>query len=120
MVVLAIHAASIPYYWIISRNLEAGLLGQVLGIIAASLTYYAGNSLSVSLMVAVTECKSMFQVWFDHFLLAAPSFLSAGLLSLVVVEIVAKTILGAAIVLPLLYISYRCVRMAGKRTVLPA
>ncbi len=104
MVILAIHAASIPYHW----------LGSLAGIAAASLTYYLGNSLSVSLIVAATECKSMFRVWHDHFFLAAPSFLSSGLLSLVAGQIPTHTLLGLAIMLPLLYISYRAIRIAAE------
>ncbi len=114
MVILAIQAASIPYYWVISQQLAVTFLGNLLGIAAASLTYYLGNSISVSLIVAATECKSVFRVWYDHFLMAAPSFLSAGLVSLVVVEVLAKTLLGAAVLLPFLYVSYRAVRMAGR------
>jgi hypothetical protein len=113
MVVLAIQAASVPYYWVISQNLAVTLLSHIIGIAAASLTYYLGNSISISLIVGLTECKSIFRIWYDHFLAAAPSFLSSGLLSLVVVEVLAKTIVGAAVLLPILYLSYRAVRMAG-------
>ena len=114
MVILATQAASVPYYWVISHNLAVTLLGDLLGIAAASLTYYFGNSIAISLIVAVTECKSTFRVWYDHFFAAAPSFLSSGLLSFVVVESLSKMALSAAILLPLLYISYRSVRMAGR------
>lgn len=113
MVVLAIQAASIPYYLVVSQQLVFAVLGHVLAIAAASVTYYLGNSLAVSLIVGLTECKSVVRVWSDHFLVAAPSFLSSGLLSLVVVEVLAKTILGAAILLPLLYFSYRSLQKAG-------
>ena len=114
MVILAVQAASVPYYWVISQQLAVTFLGNLLGIAAASLTYYLGNSISVSLIVAATECKSVFRVWYDQFMMAAPSFLSAGLVSLVVVEVLAKTLLGAAVLLPFLYLSYRAVRMAGR------
>jgi hypothetical protein len=112
MVVLAIQAASVPYYWVISQNLAATLVSHVLGIAAASLTYYLGNSISMSLIVALTECKSIFRVWYDHFLAAAPSFVTSGLLSLVALESVTTTLLWAALLLPLLYVSYRSLRMA--------
>ena len=114
MVVIAIQAASVPYYWVISQNLAAALISHVLGIAAASLTYYLGNSISVSMIVAATECKSIFRVWHDHFMLAAPSFLSSGLLSVIMGEVLAKTILGAVIALPLLFVAYRLMRMAAR------
>jgi len=120
MVVLAVHAASVPYYWVISQNLAVTVLSHIIGIAAASLTYYLGNSLSISLIVGLTECKSVFRIWYDHFLAAAPSFLSSGLLSLVFAEILAKTIIGAAVLLPLMYVSYRAVRLAGRPVPSPA
>jgi hypothetical protein len=113
MVVLAIHAASVPYNWLVSQHLAVEVMSHLIGIIAASLTYYLGNSISISLIVGLTECKSVFRIWYDHFLLAAPSFLSSGLLSVVFAEILAKTIIGAAILLPLMYVSYRTFRMAS-------
>ena len=100
----------------LSKTSTLSLLNSVVmlpGILAASLTYYVVNSLSISLIVAMTEFRSVFKVWCDHFLMAAPSFLSAGLLSLAVVE-VAGTLVGSAILLSLLYFSYVWVRMAGQ------
>ncbi len=117
MVILAIHAASVPYYWVVSQNLALTVLGHILGMAAASLTYYLGNSVSVSLIVGLTESKSIFRIWYDHFLAAAPSFMSSGLLSLVVAEVLAKTIVGVAVLLLLLYVSHAAIRMASKKEV---
>lgn len=117
MVVLAIQVASLPYYWVVSQHLVFTLLGHFLAIAAASITYYLGNSFAISLIVGLTESKSMLGVWNNHCLGAAPSFVSSGLLSVVVVEVLAKTILGAAIVLPLLYFSYRSMQSAAKNLV---
>src|SRR5262249_19133026 len=51
------------------------------GSMNASLLYYIGNSICVSLAVGLSTRKSMFRLWHDNFLYTAPSFFVAGLLA---------------------------------------
>jgi hypothetical protein len=64
-----------------SHSVET-LTAETVATILASFTYFLGNSLSVSLIVALTKGMSLFHIWSQHFLYSAPSFLIAGLLSL--------------------------------------
>src|SRR5439155_7030935 len=67
-----------------------GLTNQLVAIIAASSVYYLGNSVSVSLMIALTTGARLFRLWSDHFAASAPSFLIAGLLSLLASQMTMK------------------------------
>ena len=50
--------------------------------VLASFVYFLSNSVSVSLIVAMTQERSTFRTWSDQFLNSAPSFLIAGMLAL--------------------------------------
>ncbi len=67
-----------------------GPLNQLIAALAAASVYYLGNSLSVSLMVALSTGKGMWRMWLDHFAPSAPSFLVAGLLSLLASQVTMK------------------------------
>ncbi len=60
---------------------------QMTATVFASFVYFLCNSISVSLIVALTEGLSMFEIWSNHFLYSAPSFLIAGMLSLGVIAL---------------------------------
>ncbi len=85
--------------WTYSRFVEGTLHSQLAGAIGAASMYYLGNSLSVSLIIALSKGASILKLWSQHFLFTAPSYLIAGLLSLLTAQLVA---LGAVLVLILI------------------
>ena len=60
-----------------SRSISDEMAATVL----ASLVYFIGNSISVALMVAITRMVRLLDLWTNHFMRSAPSFVTAGLLA---------------------------------------
>jgi hypothetical protein len=87
----------------------ATISAQTTATVLASFTYFIGNSISISLIMAVTKGISMFHVWSHHFLNSAPSFLIAGMLSLGVLDLASSTplVLIAAVVF-IIGLAYYC------------
>ena len=82
----------------------------------ASFVYFLGNSMSVSLIIALTKKMSVAEVWLKHFVGAAPSFLLAGLMSLGVVamlssESIAVVVAVVAVIALSYYSSVRMMRI---------
>jgi hypothetical protein len=100
--------------WWIHHVLAAGLpLPQVpaetAATVLASFTYFLGNSVSVSLMVALSKGMSMFHVWATHFMYSAPSFLIAGMLSLGLIALAGTASLWILVALmPVVVFPYYC------------
>jgi hypothetical protein len=91
----------------------APMSAETTATLLSSFTYFVGNSVSVSLIVGLSKGISMFQVWSQHFLYSAPSFMIAGILSLGVLAFGSS---ASSIVVPLVIaitaLSYYCaVRM---------
>src|SRR5438093_12201853 len=109
MLVLTISMASAGYYAVV-RNSQAGI-DRLIGSLIASILYYLGSSICVSLIVGLSGRKSIFRRWHDNFLYTAPSFVVAGLLAFVVSEFAgpqrARLMLVVTPVLYLCYYSYR-------------
>jgi len=84
--------------------------------VLASFAYFLGNSVSVSLMVALTKGMSMFHVWANHFMYSAPSFLIAGMLSLGLIGLAGTASLWIIVaVIPVVAFPYYCsVRLTGQ------
>jgi hypothetical protein len=72
------------HHMLIGAQSADTLSAETIATLLASFTYFLGNSISVSLVVALTKGISIFHVW-GQFLYSAPSFLIAGLLTLGVV-----------------------------------
>jgi diguanylate cyclase (GGDEF)-like protein/putative nucleotidyltransferase with HDIG domain len=110
MIGLTVSMSGTAYHWIVqgSTNVSDRLVGSLI----ASLLYYFGNSLCVSLIVALSGRKSMFRLWHDNFLYTAPSFFLAGILAFVVLQLMqsfpAPVLL---VVVPILYLSYYSYRV---------
>ena len=86
MIAVTIQASAWVYAFFFSRS--SGSFPSILAsILGASSMYYLGNSLSVSLIIALTKRESMLRLWLDHFVYAAPSFIIAGLLSFLAFEL---------------------------------
>jgi len=86
MIAVTIQASAWVYAFFLTHS--SGSFPSILAsILGASSMYYLGNSLSVSLIIALSKRESMLRLWLDHFVYAAPSFIVAGLLSLLAFEL---------------------------------
>ena len=89
-----------------------GASGALVGLMAASFIYYLGNSVFVSVIVALSSGQRAFKVWHDHFLYTAPAFFMAGILAFAAFEILRTVHFGVLLVLtPILYMSYYSYRV---------
>jgi len=64
--------------------------------VIASFVYFLGNSVSVSLIISLSKGVSMVDIWLNHFLNSAPSFVIAGLLSVGVLGLIKNNNPGLA------------------------
>jgi len=109
MIALTATASWLSYHALVSAHVLDSVSSRMMATVIASFTYFLGNSISVSLILALTKGMSVFNIWFHHFLFSAPSFLIAGLLSLVLIVIVSSTsLLVVASSLSSILIAYYC------------
>ena len=110
MIVLTTWLSSAAYYKV-ARNIHAVGIDRLTGALVASIVYYLGCSVCVSMIVGLSSKKSILRLWHDNFLYTAPSFVVAGLLSFLVSEFIGSQrttlLLVVAPVLYLCYYSYR-------------
>jgi hypothetical protein len=82
---------------------------ELTATVLASFTYFLGNSLSVSLIVSLSQRISIAHIWSRHFLNSAPSFLIAGLLSLGVLGLTAAHfVLIGVLLVGVVSVAYYC------------
>ena len=105
------------YCGLAAANPVGPLSPQVTATILAAFTYFLGNTISVSLIIALSQDASIVQIWLKHFLGSAPAYLMAGLLALVAIASVDSgsvvTILALIAVTSISYFS--SVRAAAER-----
>jgi len=87
MIALTVTASWFTYHSIARSPAPDTISSEMLAAMFASVAYFIGNSVSVSLIVALTKGH----VWFHRFLFSAPSFLIAGLLSLVMIAMASSS-----------------------------
>ena len=88
MIAMTVTATWFTHQSLASASTANPLTTEALATLMASFVYYLGNSISVSLIIALTKKMSLAEVWSKHFMCSAPSFLLAGLLSLGVVALI--------------------------------
>ena len=110
MITLTVLLAGIGYDWI-AHGPQSTVSNQFLGSVVASLIYYLGNTICVSIIVALCTRRSMFRLWHDDFLYTAPSFFVSGLLAFLVSRLIwslpGTTLVVVSSMLYLCYYSYR-------------
>ena len=109
MIVLTVAASWWTHHALVRTQATATMSAEVIATVLASFTYFLGNSISVSLIVALTKGMSLFQIWSRHFLFSAPSFLIAGLLALAAIAMVSSSsflVLGALLIA--ISVAYYC------------
>jgi hypothetical protein len=116
MIALTVSASWLTYHALVGTQAMNMFSSEMVATVLASFTYFLGNSLSVSLIVALTKGMSVFQIWLHHFLFSAPSFLIAGLLSLGVMALISSSsILMVPVLVAVIGTVYYCsVRVAAE------
>lgn len=108
MIAVTVKASCWIYSFCMTHHSQGGSANELVAVVAASSVYYPGNSLSVSLMIALSTRRRVWRLWLDHFAPSAPSFLIAGLLSLLASEVTMRLPETAMLllVLPVVISSY--------------
>jgi hypothetical protein len=116
MIALTVTASWLTYHTLASTHVLDSMSSKMMATVLASFTYFLGNSISVSLIVALSKGMSVFNIWFHHFLFSAPSFLIAGLLSLGLIAIVSSSslLIIAAWVSPIMIAYYCSIRVTAQ------
>lgn len=111
MIVLTVLLASWGYHAVVGASQAPGI-DRLVGSLIASILYYFGSSVGVSMIVGLSGEKSIFRVWHDNFLYTAPSFVVAGLLAFVVSQFAASMRATVLLVIaPILYFCYYAYRV---------
>jgi hypothetical protein len=109
MIALTVTASWWTYHLLPVGQSVDSIPAELAATILASFIYFLGNSISVSLIVALTKGLPTFQIWRRHFLFSAPSFLIAGLLALgVFAAIGSQNLFMLAGLLSVISIVYYC------------
>ncbi len=118
MIALTVTASWSTYHAFAGVRATETISPIMMAAMFASIIYFLGNSVSVSLILALTKGMSIFHIWFNHFLFSAPSFLIAGLLSLGLSATVGtSSFLMIAALLGVISIVYYCsVRLSAQTT----
>jgi hypothetical protein len=115
MIAVTVTASWWTYHLLCSALRVETVSSHLIAIVIASFTYFLGNSVSVSLIIALTKGISAVQIWYQHFLFSAPSFLIAGVLALATFAVTTSG--GVAVSIALLtiaLIAYYCsIRISG-------
>jgi hypothetical protein len=113
-------AVTVSATWFTHQSLTAARIAgpvstESIATLLASFVYFLGNSLSVSLIIALSKKVSMAEVWLKHFMYSAPSFLMAGLMSLGLVALVSSQSLAVVCFLVAVtsLVYYTSIRLAG-------
>jgi hypothetical protein len=107
MIAVTVTAAWFTHQSLAGARIANPLSTEATATLIASFVYFLGNSISVSLIIALTKRMSMAEVWLHHFLCSAPSFLLAGLLSLGVVTLISsQSLLLVSILVAVIALAY--------------
>ena len=118
MITLTVTASWLTYHALAQASAVGTLSSEITATLLSSFMYFLGNSISVSLIVALTKGMSLLHIWLHHFLFSAPSFLIAGLLSTgLIAALGCSNVLLAAALLTSIALPYYCsVCIAAERS----
>ncbi|HLH32140.1 MAG TPA: hypothetical protein VKY31_13130, partial [Terriglobia bacterium] len=108
MIALTVLATWSTYHLLVGRPGIETLPTELTATILASFMYFLGNSISVSLIVSLSQGAPMLHLWSTHFLHSAPSFVIAGLVSLGVVGLAGNIVLIGVALVAVTMIAYYC------------
>jgi len=115
MIVVTVSATWFAHQSLTAARIAGPVSTESMATLLASFVYFLGNSISVSMIIALSTKVSMAEVWLKHFMYSAPSFLLAGVLSLGVVALISSpsltVVLALVVVSSIVY--YTSIRLAG-------
>jgi signal transduction histidine kinase/ActR/RegA family two-component response regulator len=122
IVKVAFNLAGVSLSVFIAHTVHAGLVSSGLGIetplmlALVALAYYVTNTGSVAAVIALTEQKSVASVWRECYLWSLPYYLAAGAIAAIVRSFShMASWQTSAVVIPLVYASYRSYRLYMER-----
>jgi hypothetical protein len=116
MIAMTVTLAGRGYEAVLSEN-QPAFMNHLVGMFAASLIYFIGNSGFVSIIIGLSKATSPVTIWAKHFANTAPSFLIAGVLSLFTLELLSNPAL-IVLTLPVLsLVYYSSIRLNVSRAV---
>jgi signal transduction histidine kinase len=111
MVALTVGLAGLGYRVVVNSS-HPGASGQFAGMLIASFIYYICNTIFVSLIVALSSRKPIWNLWHSNFLYTAPAFFFAGLVAFGSIKFAAVFQFGVlAAVVPVLALTYYSIRV---------
>jgi hypothetical protein len=93
MIAVTVGATSGVFHLLL-RQTDAGFVEQFLAAAIASLVYFTLNSTSIALIIGLSKRIPVVEVWRTHMVSTAPSFMIAGMLSLVVFRVLLSPAAG--------------------------
>ena len=103
MIALTVSATWFTHQSLTAARIAGPVSTEAVATLLASFVYFLGNSLSVSVIIALSKKLSIAEVWLNHFMCSAPSFVLAGVVSLGVVALMSSQ--NIAIVLTLVAVT---------------
>ena len=109
MIAFTVTASWFTYHAIAAIQPVNAIAPETTAALVSSFTYFLGNSISVSLIVALTRGMSLIQIWLHHFLVTAPSFMIAGLFSVACLALLTTTsFFLIAVLVTAIAVAYYC------------
>lgn len=93
MIAVTVGATSGVFHLLL-RQTDTGFAEQFLAAAIASLVYFTLNSTSIALIIGLSKRIPVVEVWRTHMVSTAPSFMIAGMLSLVVFRVLISPAAG--------------------------
>ena len=95
-----------------------GTSSEIAAAILASFVYFLGNSTFVALIISTTQRISILDIWGQHFMYSAPSFVTAGLLACGLVGLMGEHVVVPIALTLSISITYYCaIRRAAQQAV---
>ena len=116
MIAVTVTFSWLTYHALAGVTQVSSISSEIVATVLASFAYFLGNSISVSVIVALTKGMSAVQIWFQHFMYSAPSFVIAGLLSVGVMAMISSSSFAivAALVTAIAVAYYCSVRITAE------
>ncbi|MBI4474736.1 MAG: hypothetical protein HY646_18840 [Acidobacteria bacterium] len=111
MIAVTASAASLTFHAVLGSDLSA-VAAPFAGAVAAALVYFVGNSVSMALIIGLSKATPVWRVWRQHMVCTAPSFMVAGMTSILLLELVIDprigvTLAAVPLVYPIYYVSLK-------------
>jgi hypothetical protein len=111
MIALTAAASALSYQAIVG---SPGFADELLGMLVASIAYFLGNSVFVAMIIGLSKSTSILRIWRDCFANTAPSFVIGGLISMVMLQLLAHPAVVLLLITMLYPVYYSSIRLATR------